>query len=84
MFDALASRPVASQYSRQPRTFVAHAGTGRPVRLLGRLNQPIHALETGAEVRDIVNVAVMAVIDVQTREYGAKKESALFHMWPMF
>ena len=52
--------------------------------ILVGLNQPIHALETGAEVRDIVNVAVMAVIDVQTREYGAKKESGLFHMWPMF
>jgi phosphotransacetylase len=29
--------------------------------------KPIHVLATGAEVRDIVNVATIAVIDAQSR-----------------
>ncbi len=35
--------------------------------LLG-MNKPVHILQRGAEVRDIVNIAAMAVIDAQSRE----------------
>ena len=53
--------------------------------ILVGLGKPIHALETGADVRDIVNVAIMAVVEVQSRDYGESSSgSNLFSLWPMF
>lgn len=52
--------------------------------ILVGLAKPIHALETGAEVRDIINVAVMAVVEVQAKESGNTLASNLFNNWPMF
>jgi malate dehydrogenase (oxaloacetate-decarboxylating)(NADP+) len=31
------------------------------------MNRPVHVLERGAEVQEIVNMAAMAVVDAQTR-----------------
>ncbi len=55
--------------------------------ILVGLGKPIHALETGAEVRDIVNVAIMAVVEVQSRDAamaGDTKSSGLFNLWSVF
>ncbi len=52
--------------------------------ILVGLAKPIHALETGAEVRDIINVGVMAVIEAQAKESGTKLKGNLFNKWPMF
>ena len=35
--------------------------------ILVGMNKPIHVLATGADVRDIINVTIMAVVDAQTR-----------------
>lgn len=48
------------------------------------LAKPIHALETGAEVRDIVNVAVMAVVEAQAQDSRVPSNSNSFRMWPIF
>jgi phosphotransacetylase len=29
------------------------------------MNKPIHLLDTGADVRDIINVTIVAVVDAQ-------------------
>ena len=34
------------------------------------MNKPIHVLETGTDVRDIVNVAIMATVDAQNHSQG--------------
>ncbi len=52
--------------------------------ILVGLAKPIHALETGAEVRDIINVGAMAVIEAQAKETGNKLTANLFNMWPTF
>jgi phosphotransacetylase len=31
------------------------------------MNKPVHVLATGADVRDIINVTIMAVVDAQAR-----------------
>ncbi|MCB0133538.1 MAG: phosphate acetyltransferase, partial [Caldilineaceae bacterium] len=36
--------------------------------ILVGMKKPIHVLATGADVRDIVNVTIMAVIDAQSRD----------------
>ncbi|MCB0129933.1 MAG: NADP-dependent malic enzyme [Caldilineaceae bacterium] len=36
--------------------------------ILVGMNKPIHVLETGADVRDIVNVAIMSVVDAQNHD----------------
>ena len=36
--------------------------------ILVGMGKPVHVLERGCEVRDIVNVAILAVVDVQYRE----------------
>ena len=33
--------------------------------ILVGMSKPIHIVETGADVRDIVNIAIMAVVDAQ-------------------
>ncbi|MCB0056108.1 MAG: phosphate acetyltransferase, partial [Caldilineaceae bacterium] len=38
--------------------------------ILVGMNKPLHVLETGADVRDIVNVAIMAVVDAQNVAAG--------------
>ncbi len=40
--------------------------------ILVGMGKPIHVLETGAEVVDIVNVAILAVVDAQFQEEGVK------------
>ena len=35
--------------------------------ILVGMNKPVHVLETGADVRDIVNVATLATVDAQTQ-----------------
>ena len=40
--------------------------------ILVGMGKPIHVLETGAEVVDIVNVAILAVVDAQFQEEGEK------------
>jgi malate dehydrogenase (oxaloacetate-decarboxylating)(NADP+) len=36
------------------------------------LSKPVHVLQYGAEVNDIVNVAAVAVVDAQVRESGSQ------------
>ena len=48
---------------------LSHADAIGPI-LVG-MCKPIHVLETGADVRDIINVAILAVVDVQFRERQA-------------
>jgi len=36
--------------------------------ILVGMNKPVHILETGADVRDIVNMATLAVVDAQHEE----------------
>lgn len=52
--------------------------------ILVGLAKPVHALETGAEVRDIINMAVLAVVEVQARETGRSFSDSLFNIWPAF
>jgi malate dehydrogenase (oxaloacetate-decarboxylating)(NADP+) len=40
--------------------------------ILVGMGKPVHVLETGADVRDIINVAILAVVDAQFRERNAK------------
>ena len=40
--------------------------------ILVGMGKPIHVLETGAEVVDIVNVAILAVVDAQFQEEGVR------------
>ncbi len=40
--------------------------------ILVGMGKPIHVLETGAEVVDIVNVAILAVVDAQFQEDGVR------------
>ncbi len=49
---------------------LSHADAIGPI-LVG-MCKPIHVLETGADVRDIINVAILAVVDVQFRERQAQ------------
>src|SRR5205823_13572965 len=37
--------------------------------ILVGMNRPVHVLEQGAEVQDIVNMAAVAVVDVQERSH---------------
>jgi malate dehydrogenase (oxaloacetate-decarboxylating)(NADP+) len=37
------------------------------------MNKPVHILQMGSEVRDIVNMAAIAVVDAQI--YSQRKES---------
>ena len=41
--------------------------------ILVGMGKPIHVLETGAEVVDIVNVAILAVVDAQFQEEGIRR-----------
>ena len=41
--------------------------------ILVGMGKPVHVLERGCEVRDIVNVAILAVVDVQYRESQIKQ-----------
>jgi phosphotransacetylase len=34
------------------------------------MNKPVHVLATGADVRDIVNVTILAVVDAQFQMQG--------------
>ena len=38
--------------------------------ILHGMRRPVHVLERGADVQDIVNMAAVAVVDVQEREHG--------------
>jgi malate dehydrogenase (oxaloacetate-decarboxylating)(NADP+) len=38
--------------------------------ILVGMNKPVHVLATGADVRDIINVTIMAVVDAQARQNG--------------
>jgi malate dehydrogenase (oxaloacetate-decarboxylating)(NADP+) len=42
--------------------------------LLG-MNKPVHVLQLGSSVREIVNVVTIAVVDAQTKAAAAKKEA---------
>ncbi|WP_374166397.1 NADP-dependent malic enzyme [Arcticibacter sp. MXS-1] len=50
--------------------------------LLG-LNKPVHVLQIGSSVREIVNMVTIAVVDVQTKqeEAAAAKEKRIFQIW---
>src|SRR5689334_904152 len=39
--------------------------------ILVGMNRPVHVLERGAEVQEIVNMAAVAVVDAQTRSFSA-------------
>lgn len=41
--------------------------------LLG-MNKPVHVLQLGSSVREIVNMVTIAVVDVQAHEKPAKKK----------
>ena len=43
--------------------------------ILRGLALPIHVIPTGAEVRDIVNIAALAVVDAQNLEKGGRSSS---------
>ena len=38
--------------------------------ILVGMNRPVHVLERGAEVQEIVNMAAVAVVDAQTRSFS--------------
>jgi malate dehydrogenase (oxaloacetate-decarboxylating)(NADP+) len=40
--------------------------------ILVGMSRPVHVLERGADVQDIVNMAAVAVIDAQERSYPAE------------
>ncbi len=40
------------------------------------MNRPVHVLERGAEVQDIVNMTAVAVVDAQARSYGTAEAGA--------
>ena len=40
------------------------------------MSRPVHVLERGAEVQDIVNMAAVAVVDAQARSYSAAETAA--------
>jgi malate dehydrogenase (oxaloacetate-decarboxylating)(NADP+) len=39
--------------------------------ILVGMNRPVHVLERGAEVQEIVNMAAVAVVDAQARSFSA-------------
>ena len=45
--------------------------------ILVGMRRPVHVLEHGADVQDIVNMAAVAVIDAQARATSADSQSAL-------
>jgi malate dehydrogenase (oxaloacetate-decarboxylating)(NADP+) len=45
--------------------------------ILVGMNRPVHVLERGADVQDIVNMAAVAVMDAQERSSGRKTPSSL-------
>jgi len=61
VFPGLASANAAYKLLRE----LGGAETIGPI-LVG-MNKPIHVLATGADVRDIINVTIMAVVDAQNR-----------------
>jgi malate dehydrogenase (oxaloacetate-decarboxylating)(NADP+) len=38
------------------------------------MNRPVHVLERGADVQDIVNMTAVAVMDAQERSTGGAKQ----------
>src|SRR3954471_22368133 len=44
--------------------------------ILVGMNRPVHVLERGAEVQEIVNMAAVAVVDAQTRSFSADGQGA--------
>ncbi len=50
--------------------------SGRPGKtILVGMNRPVHMLERGADVQDIVNMAAVAVMDAQERSTGRAKRT---------
>jgi malate dehydrogenase (oxaloacetate-decarboxylating)(NADP+) len=43
--------------------------------ILVGMNRPVHVLERGADVQDIVNMAAVAVVDAQERSYPAEPKT---------
>jgi malate dehydrogenase (oxaloacetate-decarboxylating)(NADP+) len=39
------------------------------------MRRPVHVLERGADVQDIVNMSAVAVVDAQERERGRQAQS---------
>ena len=53
--------------------------------ILVGLRRPVHVLESGAEVRDIVNMATVAVVESQALDSGEEGlASRMFNLWPIF
>ena len=53
--------------------------------ILVGLRRPVHVLESGAEVRDIVNMATVAVVESQALDAGDESlASRMFNLWPIF
>ncbi len=53
--------------------------------ILVGLRRPVHVLESGAEVRDIVNMATVAVVESQALDTGDEGlASRMFNLWPIF
>ena len=53
--------------------------------ILVGLRRPVHVLESGAEVRDIVNMATVAVVESQALDAGDEGlASRMFNLWPIF
>ncbi len=42
--------------------------------ILVGMNRPVHVLERGADVQDIINMAAVAVMDAQERSTGKAKK----------
>jgi malate dehydrogenase (oxaloacetate-decarboxylating)(NADP+) len=45
--------------------------------ILAGMNRPVHVLERGASVQDIVNMAAVAVVDAQERTYPVEHDHFL-------
>ena len=53
--------------------------------ILVGLRRPVHVLESGAEVRDIVNMATVAVVESQALDADDSTiTSRMFNLWPVF
>ena len=46
------------------------------------MSKPVHVLQRGAEVEEIVNIAAIAVVDAQETESRPASESSLKEMMP--
>jgi hypothetical protein len=46
------------------------------------MSRPVHVLERGAEVQDIVNMAAVAVVDAQERSYPVEPSARSLNSGP--